>query len=124
MRTVIVIYICCITLYACSATRAKTPVDPYTEIWTVASQTVNCSGVALQRCLLIKPDGAADWELFYSGISGFDYEPGFEYVIAVHREYVDNPPMDASSVRYKLIEIISKAMKDSDGIPDTGHIQR
>lgn len=48
------------------------------------------------------------WGYMYSDIEGFDYEPGFEYVLKVRTEKIANPPADSSSIRYALLEQISK----------------
>lgn len=85
--------------------------------FTVASQTRDCSGVGRQQCMLIKRDQATDWEYFYDRIEGFDYEEGYEYVLDVQEQKIENPPADASSIRYKLVREISKTRKTSDGLP-------
>ncbi len=84
---------------------------------TIASQQADCTGVAPQKCLLIKKDGQKDWEFWYSGIEGFKYEEGNEYVLEVKEEKVDNPPADASSLKYVLVKEISKQKKTSDNLP-------
>ncbi|MCD8071900.1 MAG: DUF4377 domain-containing protein [Alistipes sp.] len=105
---------------ACAGSRAGSKGD--TLVWTVASEMVDCHGVGRQKCLLVKPAGETLWQFHYGGIEGFDYEPGFEYVVSVGRQQVLDPPMDASSVRYVLRKVISKQRKDSEGIPDTSHM--
>ena len=56
--------------------------------WTVASQL----GIAL-----------------YGGIEGFEYQPGYEYRLRIKAEQLPDPPQDGSSIRYTLLEQISKA---------------
>ena len=76
--------------------------------------TQNCVGVAPQPCLLVQQGnqiGTDDWSLFYSSIAGFDYESGFTYDLWVEVKKVKNPPADASSLTYKLLEIIAKEPK-------------
>lgn len=85
--------------------------------YTVASQTVDCSGVGRQKCMLVKKADSSDWEYFYSQIEGFNYEEGFEYVIEVEEQEVENPPADASSIRYILVNEVSKTAKTSEGLP-------
>ncbi|MCC8035709.1 MAG: DUF4377 domain-containing protein [Rikenellaceae bacterium] len=120
MRRIIVILAFALFAAACAGNRSRP--NGGTEVWTVASEMVDCIGVGPQKCLLIKPPGETRWQFLYGGISGFDYEPGFEYVISVHRIRVENPPMDASSVLYVLDRVISKERKDSEAIPDTSHM--
>ncbi|RXM38438.1 hypothetical protein BOQ62_17625 [Chryseobacterium sp. CH21] len=63
------------------------------------------------QCMQVKESAAADWTNFYSKIEGFTYEPGYEYVLKVKTEKIANPPADASSIKYTLIEQVSKTKK-------------
>lgn len=81
---------------------------------TVASRKADCVGVAPMKCLVVKEAGSDEWTLFYDAIEGFDYEEGYEYVLEVKRSAIENPPMDASSIRTELVRVISKEKKDSD----------
>ncbi len=85
--------------------------------YTIASQTVDCSGVGRQKCMLVKKGNASDWEYFYSQIEGFNYEDGNEYVLEVEEKKIENPPADASSIRYVLVKQISKTAKTSENLP-------
>ncbi|TKD08934.1 DUF4377 domain-containing protein [Polyangium fumosum] len=49
-----------------------------------------------------------EWERFYGRIEGFPYEEGYAYELRVKREPVANPPADASSVKTRLVKIVSK----------------
>jgi heat shock protein HslJ len=79
----------------------------------VGSEMVNCEGVARQACFQVKFEKDAEWELLYSGIDGFEFEPGFEYELRVNKFTVENPPADASAIRYELVEIISQSETES-----------
>ncbi len=68
----------------------------------VGSELVDCVGVAPQKCLMI------DDEYFYDEIVGFTYEAGYEYVLRVRKDVIENPPADGSSFSYNLVEIVSK----------------
>ena len=46
--------------------------------------------------------------LFYSQIEGFEYEEGYTYELLVQVDPVENPPADASSLNYTLMEIVDK----------------
>jgi hypothetical protein len=74
----------------------------------VSHTKVDCVGVAPMKCLQIRESRDADWTLFYSQIEGFDYEEGYDYELRVSLEEVENPPADASSIRYELVELVSK----------------
>jgi heat shock protein HslJ len=58
--------------------------------------------------MLVKENPDEEWTFFYDKISGFEYEAGYTYEIIVNEIVVDNPPADASSIRYELREIVSK----------------
>ncbi len=85
---------------------------------TIASAKADCTGVAPQKCLLIKEEGDSSWTYFYDGIEGFSYEAGYEYVLQVREEAVENPPADGSSIRTILIKQISKTQKTSEKMPE------
>lgn len=56
-------------------------------------------------------------EFLYSSIIGFTYDEGFEYKILVSEKEIANPPADASSIEYTLLNIISKVEKTSKNLP-------
>lgn len=85
--------------------------------YTIASANADCVGVAPQKCLLVKKGDAKNWEFFYSGIDGFNYEPGYEYVLDVKEEKRENTPADVSSIKYTLVKEVSKTAKISDNLP-------
>lgn len=88
-----------------------------TEKLTVASQQGNCIGVAPMKCLLIKKEGQPEWEFFYSNIEGFNYEPGYEYVLEVKVDSIGEPAADQSSLKYTLVKEVSKEKKISENLP-------
>lgn len=90
-----------------------------TERMVIASQQGDCVGIAPMKCLLVKTDGQPDWEFFYSNIEGFDYEPGYEYVLEVKKETRKNPAADQSAIRYTLVKEISKTRKTSENLPES-----
>lgn len=79
----------------------------------VNSYTVECVGEMEGNCLLVQEGdeiGTEDWNLFYyeDSISGFDYESGYIYHLKVQKKKVKNPAMDASSISYRLVRVVSK----------------
>ena len=59
--------------------------------------------------MLIKEEGWQDWESRpFQEISGFEYIKGHKYTLLVEKTTLANPPMDASSVKYKLISIVEQ----------------
>jgi hypothetical protein len=74
----------------------------------VAHFKVDCVGVGPMECMQVRESNDGDWRMFYDQIRGFDYEEGYEYELRVHTEEVENPPADASSLRWILDEVVSK----------------
>lgn len=72
--------------------------------------------------IYIFKENNSNWRLWYSikPIVGFDelYEEGYEYIIVVNQNKLDEPPADASIYVYQLEKIISKIQKESENIPD------
>ena len=60
---------------------------------------------------LVQREGEFDtdvWSTFCSSIEGFEYELGYVYELNVLQIDIENPPQDSSSLRYELINVISK----------------
>ena len=79
----------------------------------VNSYTEECVGEMEGNCLLVQEGdqiGTDDWSLFYyeDSIEGFDYEPGYIYHLKVKKKKIKNPPMDGSSISYRLVRVMSK----------------
>ncbi len=85
----------------------------------VASQQGDCVGVVPQKCLLVKKGTDTNWTFFYNQIEGFQYEPGYEYVLEVKEVKVENVPADASSLKYILVKEVSKIPAVSEGLPES-----
>lgn len=75
-------------------------------IVNVAGQRSPCTGVAPMLCLQVRTQPGAPWQLHYGDIEGFDWQSGTEYVIRVREEAVANPPADAPSRRWVLLEVL------------------
>jgi heat shock protein HslJ len=74
----------------------------------VGPEKVDCVGVGPMECFQVKEDPDGEWQLFYDQIEGFEWEPGYTYELRVAVHQVENPPADASSLRYELIEVVDK----------------
>ena len=81
------------------------------KILYVASKLDDCVGIAPKKCMMVKEEEDAPWELMYQEIEGFNYEEGYEYKIEVKRVDIPNPPADSPSFRYVLVTEISKEKK-------------
>lgn len=74
----------------------------------VGSERVECVGVAPQECYLVRESQDEEYSFFYDEIEGFSFEPGFEYELRVEAIEVEDPPADASSIRWVLVEEVSR----------------
>lgn len=74
----------------------------------VKEDLASCTGVAPMTCMQVKYKNSKSWELFYSQISGFKYQPGYRYVLLVNRTKRANVPADASAYAYKLKKVVKK----------------
>lgn len=83
-----------------------------TETWWVNSARVDCVGAGPMTCYQIQKSDEIEsgkWQLFYDEIQGFDYQPGYLYQIKVEILKKSEPiPADASSMTFKLIEVLQK----------------
>ena len=78
-----------------------------TRLW-IGPERVECEGVAPMMCMLVAESEDGEYEYFYDEIAGFDYQEGTSYVIDVEITEVEDPPADASSLEYTLVEIIEE----------------
>ncbi|WP_405133602.1 DUF4377 domain-containing protein [Nocardia sp. NBC_01388] len=93
-----------------AATSAATTTDPGTEQFDlyVADRPVPCNGVAPHTCLQVSRTPNGPWELHYTGIAGFDYQPGFHYQLRIEQRPWHNPPADAPAFTWHLVKVIAK----------------
>ena len=105
-------------LAACVCTACDKDDEYEIREWTVASQLGIAHGAStLQPVLLVKANDDTSWRAVYQGIEGFDFEAGYEYRLRIKAEQLPDPPQDGSSIRYTLLEQISKTPATSV-IPD------
>lgn len=111
-------YILTLLLAACVCTACDKDDEYEIREWTVASQLGIAHGPhTLQPVLLVKTNDDTSWRAVYQGIEGFDFEAGYEYRLRIKAEQLPDPPQDGSSIRYTLLEQISKTPATSV-IPD------
>ena len=75
----------------------------------IGPEMVECEGVAPMLCLQVSYSADDEYELFYDQIQGFEYREGTSYVIDVTITEVDEPPADASSLTYTLIDVVEES---------------
>ena len=97
------IFFCCIFLAFLSSCS-----DHNEKIIYVADAMVNCTGIEAQRCLQIKENKKDNWSNFSSNIKGFKYEVGYSYKLKIEVSKIVNPPVDAPSEQYILVEVLGK----------------
>lgn len=84
------------------------------EILLVAPALAECVGAhGPERCLRIRRSSSAPWELWYGAIDGFDFEEGYAWTLRVARGAWREPPADASTMRYRLLEVLEKTRADT-----------
>jgi len=90
------------------STTTKPSADPAAKTLFVADQKVDCEGEGPMKCLRVRDTEAGEWRLLYQSIEGFTHEAGHAYELRVSEKGRKDPPADGSSVRYVLVEIVSK----------------
>lgn len=77
------------------------------RMW-VEPDLVECTGVGPMECLQVAYTEGGEPELFYEAIDGFTFTEGTRYVLDVEVTEVADPPADASSLAYRLVEVVSE----------------
>lgn len=79
-----------------------------TRTFFVRETFAACDGEGPMKCMQVRESEKGEWELFYGRIEGFTYEEGNKYQLRVEVRENPNPPAGGSSLRYRLVEILSK----------------
>jgi heat shock protein HslJ len=114
MKNIFIIYlgILLIATMSCKSKQDMVSQKVEEKVFWINSAKLPCSGVGPMSCLQIQEGDKIQegkWQNFYSNIEGFDYQPGNIYQIKVSVFKLPEPiPADASSLGYKLVEIISQ----------------
>lgn len=86
--------------------------DSDRSIMRINFYTETCIGErAGATCLLVQFDEQLDtdmWSYFNEPIEGFQYQEGYIYRLRVRKETIKDPPMDGSSMRFILLDVLSK----------------
>lgn len=84
---------------------------PHKEVLVIASEIVLKNE---GNAYWVKRNGSNTWEMMHTEITNFNHESGYEYVVEVYVDKIDDPGPDQSSRCYTLIKIISKEKKNSE----------
>ena len=76
--------------------------------WTVGPELVECEGVVVQDCMLVRSETDLHWQLEYDPIEGFTFEEGVTSIIDVEQTDIENPPADGPSVRTELVQVVEQ----------------
>lgn len=82
--------------------------EPVTRTLLVGAELADCQGEAPMKCLQVREKEGEEWRNLYAPIEGFQHEASHAYELRVEIIPVANPPADGSSLRYRLVEVISK----------------
>jgi Domain of unknown function (DUF4377) len=74
----------------------------------IAGHKTECVDVGTRLCLLMQRADKGKWELLFEPIEGLHWKWGFRYRIRVREEVVNNPPADASALRFRLVELVAR----------------
>ncbi len=96
--------------FSCTSHKEK---DTNNFIYWVNSSKSTCSGTGNRQCLVVQKGDTINpesWQLFYSKIEGFEFEPGYIYKLKVNEKQLtkEDVPADASSIEYTLIKVLEK----------------
>lgn len=84
------------------------PEGVVTETLFVRDALAECQGEGSGQCLQVRNAPDEQWRHLYAPIEGFEYEAGHAYELRVEATRVANAPADAASIRYRLVEVVSK----------------
>ena len=83
------------------------PAELTTRLW-IKPDLVDCIGEMTQKCMQIAETEDGEYLYFYDQIDGFTFVEGTSYVIDVRIEEVEDPPADASSLAYSLVQVVEE----------------
>jgi hypothetical protein len=81
---------------------------PATATLFVRDVLADCQAEGARKCLQVRGSASEQWRNFFGSIEGFDYQPSYAYELRVAVTHLDNPPPDAPSIHYRLLEVVTK----------------
>ena len=87
------------------------------ETLIIGPYKVDCVGAFEQECYLEFNEESQEWHFFYEGIQGFDFEPGFIWMLKVSLHEREEGIQDVGRYEYRLVEILDKEAASVDEKP-------
>jgi heat shock protein HslJ len=115
-------------IISCKTATKNNALNTVEKTFWINSAKLPCHGVGPMSCLQVQDGEKIEegrWQNFFSNIEGFEYEPGNIYKIVVAVEQLPPPiPADASSLRYRLVKVISKTADKTLAITDIWLVEK
>jgi heat shock protein HslJ len=115
-------------MISCKTATKNNTLNTVEKTFWINSAKLPCQGVGPMSCLQVQDGEKIEegrWQNFFSNIEGFEYEPGNIYRIVVAVEQLPPPiPADASSLRYRLVKVISKTADKTLAITDIWLVEK
>jgi hypothetical protein len=84
------------------------PSDSSAETLFVRGPLADCQGEGQRKCLAVRNTESEPWRNLFAPIEGFTHDPAFDYQLRVEVTRIENAPADAPSLRYRLVQLVSK----------------
>lgn len=81
---------------------------PVVQTLFVRERRSDCEGEGTRKCLQVRENESGEWRNLYASIEGFAYEEAHAYELRVEVTAVPHPQADGTSLRYRLLEVVSK----------------
>ncbi|MDR2937212.1 MAG: DUF4377 domain-containing protein [Rikenellaceae bacterium] len=85
-------------------------------LWLDLNASYSHASLASSPAISSSSTKQTTWSRITESIEGFDYMPGYEYVILIEKENLKNPLQDYFG-KYILKQIISKTQQESSDLP-------
>ena len=89
--------------------------EEHIEIITLGPYTQRCHGAFFEQdCLMVYNEDSGSWGFLFDGVEGFDFQPGFIYILEVRLEDLGPYIQDVGRYAYHLVKIIEKKKAPDD----------
>lgn len=78
------------------------------ETLFVRGALAECEAEGRRQCLAVRSAESEPWRNLYAPIEGFSHDPAFDQELRVAVTPLAGAPADAPSVRYRLVEVVSR----------------